>query len=77
MKTAKHNFFLTLHAAGQFFWLCISQRYFVMVGITILNEGTDAALSYTYICIYACICDGRGVGTDADAVRVMQFWIYN
>ncbi len=43
-----------------------------MVGITILNEGTDAALPYTHICIYACICDGRGVGTDADAVRVMQ-----
>ncbi len=48
-----------------------------MVGITILNEGTDAALSDTHICIYACICGGRGVGTDADAVRLMQLWIYN
>jgi hypothetical protein len=77
VKTTKSIFVLTLHAAGQFFGLCISQRYFVMVGITILNEGTDAALSDTHICIYACICGGRGVGTDADAVRLMQLWIYN
>jgi hypothetical protein len=48
VKTTKSIFVLTLHAAGQFFGLCISQRYFVMVGITILNEGTDAALSYTH-----------------------------
>jgi hypothetical protein len=77
VKTAKSIFVSILLAAVQFFWLCISQWYFVMVGITILNEGTDAALSYTYICIYACICGGRGVGTDADAARVMQLWIYN